>query len=75
MFIFCRFPEQISQAVHLIKGSYYYVEGLHKQEYGNDTFAVGVQTPDKKKHYPIPSQFLWTATPPKPKGMPVNYII
>jgi len=70
IFVSSRYPEQISQAVYLIKGSYYFIEGLHKQQYGNDTFSVGVQTPDKKKYYPIPSQFLWTTTPPKPNGMP-----
>lgn len=72
MFIFSRYPEQISQAVHLLKGAYYYIEGLHKQQYGNDTFAVGVRTPDNTQHYPITSQFLWTSTPPKLTGMPVN---
>ncbi len=69
MVVFSRYPEQTSQAVYLIKGSYYYIEGLHKQQYGNDTFAVGVQTPDNKQYYPIPSRFLWTTTPPKPQGM------
>ena len=54
-------------------GSHYYIEALHKEQYGNDSLAVAVKTPDNKFHAPIPSQFLWTLPPPKPQGIP-NYI-
>lgn len=61
---FVRYPEQESYPINLKKGIYYYIEALHKEQYGNDSLAVAVQTPDKKFYAPIPSQFLWTSPPP-----------
>ena len=53
----------------MIKGSYYYIEALHKEQYGNDSLAAAVQTPDNKTYAPIPSQFLWTASPVENPGI------
>ncbi|XP_029196202.2 LOW QUALITY PROTEIN: uncharacterized protein LOC114961605 [Acropora millepora] len=61
---FRKYPEQESYPINLKKGIYYYIEALHKEQYGNDSLAVAVQTPDKKFYAPIPSQFLWTSPPP-----------
>ncbi|KAL9988893.1 hypothetical protein ACROYT_G003385 [Oculina patagonica] len=65
---FRKYPEQESYPINLKKGSYYYIEALHKDQYGNDSLAVAVKTPDKKFHAPIPSQYLWTMAPPKPQA-------
>lgn len=67
-----RYPEQESYPVNLKKDSYYYIEALHKEQYGNDSLAVAVKTPDNKFHAPIPSEYLWTLPPPKPHGMLSN---
>ena len=73
IFDFRRYPEQKSFPIPLKKGVHYYIEGLHKEQYGNDTFAPAVLTPDKKFYAPIPSQFLWTAKTPHPHGMLIIY--
>ena len=64
-----RYPEQESYPINLKKDSYYYIEALHKEQYGNDSLAVAVKTPDNKFHAPITSDFLWTMAPNKPHGM------
>lgn len=64
-----RYPEQASYPINLKKDSYYYIEALHKEQYGNDSLAVAVKTPDDKFHAPITSDFLWTMAPTKPHGM------
>ena len=72
IFLWCssRYPEQESYPINLNKGSYYYTEALHKEQYGNDSLAVAVRTPDNKFYAPIPSEFLWTQAPPK-QGMEI----
>ena len=65
-----RYPEQESYPINLMNGSYYYIEALHKEQYGNDSLTVAVKTPDNKFYAPIPSQFLWTQAPHK-EGMAV----
>ncbi|XP_068731030.1 uncharacterized protein [Montipora capricornis] len=62
---FRKYPEQESYPINLKKDKYYYIEALHKEQYGNDSLAVAVQTPDKILYAPIPSQFLWTSAPPR----------
>lgn len=69
---FCRYPEQESYPINMKNGSYYYIEALHKEQYGNDSLAVAVRTPDSKFHAPIPSDYLWTLPPPKPHGMIIH---
>ena len=49
-----------------MKGKYYYIEALVKEQYSEDNLDVAVKTPDGKFHGPIPSEFLWTDTPPSP---------
>ncbi|XP_068692933.1 uncharacterized protein [Montipora foliosa] len=63
---FWNYPEQRSFPIDLVKGKYYYIEALHKKQYGNDSLSVAVKTPDGKLYAPIPSQFLWTALPALP---------
>lgn len=71
LIVFCifRYPEQESYPINLKKDSYYYIEALHKEQYGNDSLAAAVKTPDNKFYAPIPTKFLWTEAPPKPHGM------
>jgi hypothetical protein len=40
-----KYAEQQSVTVNLIEGEAYYIEGLHKQFYGGDNFAVGWNSP------------------------------
>ena len=68
-FHFCRYPEQESYPINMKNGSYYYIEALHEEQYGNDSLAVAVMTPDFEFLAPIPSDYLWTLPPPKPHGM------
>ena len=51
----------------LNKNKYYYLEAIHKEGYDDDALRVAVKTPDGKFFAPIPSQFLWTKIPKKPK--------
>ena len=62
------YQEQLSDPIPLRKGSYYYIEALHKEQYGSDHIEVAVRTPDNKTYAPIPSQFLWTLAPSKKQG-------
>ncbi|CAH3033992.1 unnamed protein product, partial [Pocillopora meandrina] len=63
---FRKYPEQQSYPINMKNGSYYYIEALHKEQYGNDSLAVAVMTPDFEFLAPIPSDYLWTLPPPKP---------
>ena len=61
LFLFnVRFSNQKSEPIQLKGGKLYYLEGLHKQLYGENHFRVGAVFPDGSKHFPLEHQFLWT---------------
>ena len=43
----------------MIKNNYYYIEGLHKELFGIDNFAVGVRFPNGTPCMPITEQYLF----------------
>lgn len=52
------FPSQKSAPVTLVAGARYYVEVLHKENFGNDNLAVGWVRPDGAGEGPIPGNYL-----------------
>ncbi|MFA0962653.1 reprolysin-like metallopeptidase [Roseivirga sp. BDSF3-8] len=56
---FTRYPEQISQEVYLTQGASYYLEVLHKENYGGGHVQVGMENMDTgEKYASIPSSML-----------------
>lgn len=53
-----KFASQRSSAIHLTKGTKYYIEALHKQGIGTDHVAVGWALPDGTLERPIPGSRL-----------------
>ena len=55
-----RYATQRSLPVHLIKGKFYYMESIMKDDHQADHLEVAMQTPDGNFYKVIPSAFLWT---------------
>ncbi len=62
------YPTQKSTSVYLTAGKKYYIEALHKEEYGGDNVSVAWQLPDGTMEAPIPgnrlSPFVPVVVPP-----------
>lgn len=43
----------------MIKNNYYYIEGLHKELFGVDNFAVGLIFPNGTTNTPISEQYCY----------------
>ena len=56
---FFRLESQKSPLIPLIKNNYYYVEGLHKELFGTDNFAVGVIFPNGTRNTPISEKYCY----------------
>ncbi len=63
---YTKYPSQISAAIQLQAGVYYYVEVLHKEGGGNDHLALRWQTPSNSTRTIIPNSALarWQDCPP-----------
>ncbi|KAJ7334524.1 hypothetical protein OS493_014848 [Desmophyllum pertusum] len=62
-----RFTNQKSLPIYLMKGRYYYMEAIMKDDHQDyDHLEAGLYTPDGQFYNVIPSKFLWTTlrTPP-----------
>ncbi|XP_074618702.1 uncharacterized protein LOC141877570 isoform X2 [Acropora palmata] len=55
-----RYATQRSLPIRLIKGKFYYMESIMKDDHQADHLEVAMQTPDGNFHKVIPSAFLWT---------------
>lgn len=55
---YTKYPSQVSAAIPLVAGRYYYVELLHKEGSGGDHFAVRWQTPSNANRTVIPGSVL-----------------
>ncbi|XP_066021495.1 uncharacterized protein [Pocillopora verrucosa] len=55
-----RFLNQKSLPIRLIKGKYYYMEAIFKDDHQKDHLEVGLETPNGLFYKVIPSMFLWT---------------
>lgn len=51
--LFCRFPEQKSERIHLKKGKYYYLEAYQKSDKLADCVSVAVELPSGHFEGPI----------------------
>ena len=58
-----RYSNQKSLPVPLVKGQYYYMESLMKDDHEIDHLEVGLETPNHVMYNIIPSMFLWTTLP------------
>ena len=56
---FDKLESQKSPIIPLIKNSYYYVEGLHKELFGTDNFGVGVIFPNGTRNAPIDEKYCY----------------
>ncbi|XP_074618669.1 uncharacterized protein LOC141877541 isoform X2 [Acropora palmata] len=55
-----RYATQRSLPIRLIKGKFYYMESIMKDDHQADHLEVAMQTPDGNFYKVIPSAFLWT---------------
>ncbi|SEU04459.1 T9SS type A sorting domain-containing protein, partial [Hymenobacter actinosclerus] len=60
---FGRYASQQSAPVQLVAGRRYYIEALHKQEWGPGYLAVAWRRPDGSRQEPIPGSALIPFTP------------
>jgi PKD repeat protein/glucose/arabinose dehydrogenase len=54
-----KYPTQVSAAIPMVAGRYYYVELLHKEGSGGDHFAVRWQTPTNSNRAVVPGSALF----------------
>ena len=55
-----RYATQRSLPIDLIKGKFYYMESIMKDDHQYDHLEVAMQAPDGTFYKVIPSAFLWT---------------
>ena len=66
----CSFTDQVSHSIYLEKGKSYYLEEIGRQSTGRENLSLGVELPNGKRFFPIPSKFLAKkSSKSTPKGM------